>query len=80
MTTWKNRGETSAKSWRKNEAARTSPSRWRVFIATDKPTPAESGLAALVLLLRFQGVGVDPEQIRHRFGDEIGVSEMLRCA
>ena len=33
-----------------------------------------------MLLLRFQGVGVDPEQIRHRFGDEIGVSEMLRCA
>ena len=29
MTTWKNSGETSAKSWRKNEATRTSPSRWR---------------------------------------------------
>jgi ATP-binding cassette, subfamily B, bacterial HlyB/CyaB len=51
-----------------------------VFVATDKPAPAESGLAALVLLLRFNGIGADPEQIRHRFGDNIGVPEMLRCA
>src|SRR5216683_5543155 len=29
ITTWKNSGETRAKSWRKNEASRTSPSRWR---------------------------------------------------
>ena len=28
----------------------------------------DPGLAALVMLLRFQGVGVDPEQIRHHFG------------
>ncbi|MGB7099010.1 MAG: type I secretion system permease/ATPase [Xanthobacteraceae bacterium] len=51
-----------------------------MFVATDKPAPAESGLAALVLLLRFNGIGADPEQIRHRFGDSIGVPEMLRCA
>src|ERR1700693_6126850 len=39
------------------------------------------GLAALVALLRFHGVGADPEQIRHRFGaTAIGVAEMLRCA
>ena len=41
---------------------------------------AESGLAALVLLLRFHGVGADTEQIRHRFGGAIGVPEMIRCA
>ena len=49
----------------------------------DKPTSAipDLGLAALVMLLRFQGVGVDPEQIRHEFGaTPIGVPEMLRCA
>jgi hypothetical protein len=51
-----------------------------VFVATDKPAPAESGLAALVLLLRFHGIGADPEQFRHRFGSDIGVPEMLRCA
>ena len=51
-----------------------------MFVETEKPAPAESGLAALVLLLRFHGVGADPEQIRHHFGAAIGVPEMLRCA
>jgi ATP-binding cassette, subfamily B, bacterial HlyB/CyaB len=33
------------------------------------------------MLLRFHGLGVDPEQIRHRFGAGIiGIPEMLRCA
>src|SRR5262249_47263412 len=41
----------------------------------------DSGLGALVMLLRFHGVGADPEQIRHRFGaGTIGIPEMLRCA
>jgi subfamily B ATP-binding cassette protein HlyB/CyaB len=31
-------------------------------------------------LLRFHGTAADPEKIRHRFGDTIGASEMLRCA
>ncbi len=49
--------------------------------ATDNDrAAAESGLAALVLLLRFHGVGADTEQIRHRFGGAIGVPEMIRCA
>ena len=51
-----------------------------VIETTDKQTPSDSGLAALVLLLRFNGVGVNSEQILHRFGGDIGVSEMLRCA
>src|SRR5215467_9824350 len=42
---------------------------------------SDPGLAALVMLLRFQGVGIDPEQIRHQFGGiPIGAPEMLRCA
>jgi len=41
----------------------------------------DPGLAALVMLLRFKGLGTDPEQIRHRFGaGTIGIPEMLRCA
>jgi ATP-binding cassette, subfamily B, bacterial HlyB/CyaB len=41
----------------------------------------QRGLAALVMLLRFQGLSVDPGQIRHQLGtDTIGVPEMLRCA
>ena len=42
---------------------------------------ADQGLAALVMLLRLNGIGADPEQIRHRFaGATIGIPEMLRCA
>ena len=48
--------------------------------ATENSAPGQSGLAALVLLLRFLGIGADGEQIRHRFGSDIGVNEMLRCA
>ena len=47
---------------------------------TDKSTAPNSGLAAFVLLLRFHGIGADPAQVRHRFGDKFGVAEMLRCA
>ncbi|MEH2523503.1 MULTISPECIES: type I secretion system permease/ATPase [unclassified Bradyrhizobium] len=44
-------------------------------------SPADPGLIALVMMLRFQGLGVDPEQIRHQFGNvTIGLPEMLRCA
>ena len=33
------------------------------------------------MMLRFQGLGVNPEQIRHQFGNvTIGLPEMLRCA
>ena len=42
---------------------------------------ADEGLLALVMLLRFHGIGADPEQIRHRFGAcAFGIPEMLRCA
>src|SRR5437763_16771659 len=39
------------------------------------------GLAALVMLLRFQGVSIDAAQVRHQFGTEVvGIPEMLRFA
>jgi subfamily B ATP-binding cassette protein HlyB/CyaB len=42
---------------------------------------ADNGLIALVMMLRFHGLGIDPERIRHQFGHRtIGVAEMLRCA
>jgi subfamily B ATP-binding cassette protein HlyB/CyaB len=45
------------------------------------PSPVGPGLTALVMLLRFNGVGAEPGQIRHRFGTpQIGVPQMLRCA
>ncbi|UQR65127.1 type I secretion system permease/ATPase [Bradyrhizobium sp. C-145] len=48
---------------------------------TGKLNSPDSGLGALVMLLRLHGIGADPEQIRHRFGGEaISVPEMLRCA
>ena len=41
----------------------------------------DSGLGALVILLRFHGIGADPEQIRHRFGGAvIGERDIVRCA
>jgi ATP-binding cassette, subfamily B, bacterial HlyB/CyaB len=56
-----------------------------VSTATDSARPADSppdsGLEALVTLLRLQGVAADAGQIRHRLGtDKIGAPEMLRCA
>jgi ATP-binding cassette, subfamily B, bacterial HlyB/CyaB len=41
----------------------------------------DSGAVVLTNLLRFHGIGVDPEQLRHRFGGiAIGVPEMLQYA
>lgn len=39
-----------------------------------------SGVAALVLLLRFQGIAVDPQQISHQYGHDLNITDMLRCA
>src|SRR3954467_11730438 len=52
---------------------------------TTEPDPksgaADTGLVALVMVLRFLGIPADPDQIRHQFGGaSIGVPEMLRCA
>ena len=41
----------------------------------------DPGLVALVMLLRFHGVGADPAQIRHQCGTAaIGTADMIRCA
>src|SRR5215831_7667167 len=49
---------------------------------TENPNNPDPGFGALVMLLRFNGIGVDPAQIRHQFGGAgpIGIPEMLRCA
>jgi subfamily B ATP-binding cassette protein HlyB/CyaB len=50
-------------------------------VAADPAKPDDSGLGALVMLLRCHGVGAEAGQIRHRCGTAtIGVTEMLRCA
>jgi subfamily B ATP-binding cassette protein HlyB/CyaB len=50
-------------------------------LETDPAQSLNSGLVALTSLLRFHGIGVDPQQLQHRFGGvTIGVPEMLRYA
>src|SRR5215470_9030284 len=40
-----------------------------------------SGIDALILILRFHELAVDPAQIRHQFaGAPFGIPEILRCA
>ena len=47
----------------------------------DSPVAIDQGLIVLTGLLQLHGIGVDPEQVRHNFGEiPIGVSEMLRYA
>src|SRR5258707_11759473 len=47
----------------------------------ETPRPNDPGLIALVMLLRFHGVGADPAQIRHHCGTAaIGTADMIRCA
>jgi len=49
--------------------------------AEDNPSSVDPGLKVLVALLRFQGIGADPDQIRHRMGwPRSAVPEMLRYA
>src|ERR1700674_6127981 len=48
---------------------------------SDKAKVTDPGLFVLVALLRFNGIGADPEQLRHRCGTAtIGIPEMLRCS
>ena len=42
---------------------------------------AGSAIDALILILRFHELAVDPAQIRHQFaGASFGIAEILRCA
>src|SRR5258708_15020235 len=50
-------------------------------VRSEVPGPNDPGLTALVMPLRFHGVGADPAQIRHQCGTAvIGVADMIRCA
>jgi ATP-binding cassette, subfamily B, bacterial HlyB/CyaB len=52
-----------------------------VSFERDNPVAVDQGLIVLTSLLQLHGIGVDPEQVRHSFGEiPIGVSEMLRYA
>jgi subfamily B ATP-binding cassette protein HlyB/CyaB len=44
------------------------------------PHHESSGLSVLALTLRFHGIAVDAGQLRHQYGNAIGVTEILRCA
>jgi ATP-binding cassette, subfamily B, bacterial HlyB/CyaB len=49
--------------------------------AAENFAAADPGLSALVTMLRFQGIGAEPGQLRYRLGQRaVGVPEMLRCA
>src|SRR5438105_3438031 len=44
------------------------------------PTSPVTGIDALVLLLRFHELAVDPAQIQHQYGHvSFGIPEILRC-
>jgi subfamily B ATP-binding cassette protein HlyB/CyaB len=46
-----------------------------------KSSSTDSGMAALLMLLRFHGIGADSDQIRHHLGGAaVGIPEMLRYA
>ena len=58
--------------------AATLQQKWRRW---NRRTLDDSGLPALVTLLRCHGIAAEPGQIRHRLGiAQIGVADMLRCA
>jgi len=49
--------------------------------AGDTEAAVDPGLSVLVIMLRLQGIGADPVQLRHSLGRRaVGVPEMLRCA
>jgi subfamily B ATP-binding cassette protein HlyB/CyaB len=51
------------------------------YSANTATAAGDPGLSVLVTMLRFQGIGADPAQLRHRLGHgAVGVPEMLRCA
>ncbi len=44
------------------------------------PQPLDTGLAVFVLILQYLEMAVDAKQLAHRYGDRMGMTEMLRCA
>ena len=52
-----------------------------VSVSEETVPDPDSGLGCLVLLLRFNGVAAEPEQIGHRVGGvRVGATQMLSCA
>src|SRR5262245_1815054 len=50
-------------------------------MAPETQQAPDPGLAALVMMVQYQGVAADAAQIRHRIGAHaIGIPDMLRCA
>jgi ATP-binding cassette, subfamily B, bacterial HlyB/CyaB len=50
-------------------------------VHSEVPGSHDPGLTALVMLLRFHGVGADPAQIRHQTGTAtLATADMIRCA
>ena len=39
-----------------------------------------SAIPALVLMLRYHGMAIEPEHLIHQYGNALGVTEILRCA
>jgi ATP-binding cassette, subfamily B, bacterial HlyB/CyaB len=71
----------SATSILDSESSRASEPERSPHSPATGPRADEGALGALVMLLRFHGIGAEAEQIRHRIGaPKIGVTEMVRCA
>ena len=53
----------------------------KALMVSDSQQTLDPGLAALVMMLQYQGIAADAVQIRHRLSTPaIGVPDMLRCA
>ncbi|MGH7126291.1 MAG: cysteine peptidase family C39 domain-containing protein, partial [Stellaceae bacterium] len=48
----------------------------------EQGTSRDTGLEGLAMLLRFHGVAIEPQQLRHRLGldERMGVPDILRAA
>lgn len=46
----------------------------------DASAKEDTGLACLVMLLRFHGIAIEPQQLAHQIGNNPGIAEMLRVA
>jgi ATP-binding cassette, subfamily B, bacterial HlyB/CyaB len=50
-------------------------------IAPPEPAaPQGTGFSSLILMLRFHGIAMDAKQLAHQYGENIGTTEILRCA
>ena len=81
LLAWRGPAKTESRRGDKPDLAASAASRPGGGTAPATPPADLVALAALVMMLRFHGVGAEPEQIRHRIGaPAIGVTEMVRCA